>query len=106
MKTENLLLKVNNPLLSLPKIKKKHKKQQQHHQISKEMLWPHIIQTWLYQDDWLWPCDWEMSAGDHLDDDDANATKLIKTSKVGSDEKNGFLNFSFRFTFPVWSKSF
>ena len=89
MKTENLLLKVNNPpSLSLPKIKKKHKKQQQHHQISKEMLWPHIIQTWLYQDDWLWPCDWEMSAGDHLvDDDDANATKLIKTSKVGSDLK-------------------
>ena len=41
-----------------------------------------------------------MSAGDHLvDDDDANATKLIKTSKVGSDEKNEFLNFSFHFTF-------
>ena len=37
-----------------------------------------------------------MSAGDHLvDDDDANATKLIKTSKVvhGSDKKKCFYLF-------------
>ena len=41
-----------------------------------------------------------MSAGDHLvDDDDANATKLIKTSKVhGSDQKNVFIYSFYQFS--------
>ena len=42
-----------------------------------------------------------MSAGDHLvDDDDANATKLIKTSKVvhGSDKKNVFIYSFYQFS--------
>ena len=97
---ETFIEGVNNPKHLSPNIKKKHKKQQQqhHHQINKQenALTLHYsnltISGWLT----LTLCDWEMSAGDHLvDDDDANATKLIKTSKVvhGSDKKKCFYLF-------------
>ena len=111
MKTENLSLGewIGNPKRPSPKIKKKHKKQQHHHhQISKQgnALTLHYsnltISGWLT----LTLCDWEMSAGDHLvDDDDANATKLIKTSKVvhGSDQKNVFIYWFYQFVFGISS---